>query len=183
MNRLKYNRAYLCGPMEMSEDNGQDWRINIQRELKDLNIIWLDPTQKPTRIALENEETKHILNELREKEDYDLLKQMGIPIRGYDLRMVDVCDFLVVHLNKDVPTCGTWEELFWGNRQKKPILVHYEQGRESIPHWLYFSLPKQTMFGSWEEVYTYIRHINSDPNIDDLGRWRFFDFSLCRNFD
>lgn len=183
MNRLQYNRAYLCGPMEHADKNGEDWRIALQKELKDLNIIWLDPTHKPTNIALETEETKHILNELREKGDYDLLKQMGVPIRGYDLRMVDVADFLVVHLNNNTPTCGTWEELFWANRQKKPILLHHEQGRNSIPHWLYFTLPKQMMFETWDEVYTYLRHISNDTNIDDLGRWRFFDFSLCRKFD
>jgi hypothetical protein len=180
MNRLEYNRVYLCGSMEYSVDNGQDWRINIQKELKDLDLIFLDPTQKPTAVALEDEHTKALLQELRAKGDYDTLKYMMSAIRAYDLRMVDMADFLIVHLDFNIQTTGSWEEIFLANRSKKPILLHYAQGRENIPYWLWGTLPKQTMFSTWEEVHNYIRHIAHDENIDDLNRWRFWDFSLGR---
>ena len=44
--------------------------------------------------------------------------------------MVDICDFLVVNLDLDVHATGTYEELYWANRMKKPILVRIEQGME-----------------------------------------------------
>jgi len=183
MNRLKYNRCYLCGPMEYSNSVGQDWRIALQKELMDLEIIFLDPTHKPTHIGIENEQTQGIMKELRAKGDYKLLRDMVRPIRSYDLRMVDVSDFLVVHLNHDVQTTGTWEELYLANRQKKPIILHYSQGKEQVPLWLFDVIPEQMMFGSWKEVCKYVRHIAKDKHIDDLNRWKFFDFSLCRSFD
>jgi hypothetical protein len=168
--------------MEHDANNGEGWRINLQKELVDLEIVWLDPTQKPTKIALENESTKHILHELREKEDFKLLREMMIPIRSYDLRMVDISDFLVVHLDLNIPTCGTWEEIFIANKQKKPIILHMEQGKKKIPYWLFSVIPEQLLFDDWNEVYKYIRHIANDVTVDDLNRWRFFDFSLGRKF-
>lgn len=182
MNRLQYNRAYLCGPMEHESDNGVNWRIEIQLELKDLEIIFLDPTSKPTHVGIEDETTKILLNDLREKGDYKLLRQIIQPIRSYDLRMVDISDFLIVHLDRDIPTCGTWEELFLANRQKKPIVLHFAQGKNKVPHWLFDVIPDQMMFSSWNEVYNYVRHIATDSNIEDCNRWKFFDFSLCRKF-
>jgi len=54
-------------------------------------------------------------------------------IRPVDLRMVDICDFLVVNLDLQVHACGTYEELFWANRMKKPVLIRIEQGIEHTP--------------------------------------------------
>ncbi|MFA5758227.1 MAG: hypothetical protein WC942_02480 [Clostridia bacterium] len=169
--------------MEAANDNGADWRIRLQRELTDLEVFWLDPTHKPTNIGIEDEQTKYILNDLRSKGDYKLLRQMIQPIRSYDLRMVDISDFLVVHLDRDTPTCGTWEELFLANRQKKPVVLHYAQGKGKVPHWLFDVVPEQMMFSEWFEVFEYLRHIAYGTNIDDLNRWKFFDLSLCRTFN
>ena len=44
-------------------------------------------------------------------------------IRPVDLRMVDICDFLIVNLDLEVHATGTYEELYWANRCIKPILV------------------------------------------------------------
>jgi len=168
--------------MEFSKSIGQEWRIYLQKELKDLEIIFLDPTCKPTHVGIEDEQTQGIMKQLREKGDYRLLRDMISPIRAYDLRMVDISDFIIVHLDRNTPTTGTWEELYLANREKKPIILHYTQGKNNVPLWLFDVIPHQMMFGDWAEVCKFVRHIALDKNIDDLNRWKFFDFSLCRKF-
>jgi len=182
MNRLKFNRAYLCGSMENSPDTGQDWRIRLQKELEDLQIVWLDPTNKPSVHSIEDENTIGFLNELRNKGSYDIISDIMRPIRNMDLRLVDVSDFLVVHIDNTINSTGTFEELFWANRQKKPIIVHCEQGKKAIGLWFFGTLSHELFFDTWDEVYNYIRLVDSDKaNVDD--RWKFFDFKLCGKND
>ena len=64
----------------------------------------------------------------------------------------------------------------WANRQKKPVLVRIEQGKEHTL-WLYGMLPHQMIFSTWDQVKTYLRHIAHDPVIDRLNRWYFFNLS------
>jgi len=180
MNRLKHSRCYLAGCMENATDLGVSWRIKIQQELSDLGIVWLDPTQKPSVQHVEDENTIKLLNQLRSESDYDSVSEVMKPIRSIDLRLVDISDFLVVHLDKTILTHGTYEEIFLANRSKKPIIVHHEQGKNQIGLWFFGALLHEMFFETWDEVYTYIRHIAIDSNINSLGRWKFFDFNLCR---
>jgi hypothetical protein len=50
-----------------------------------------------------------------------------------DLRVVDIVDFLIVYVNTDAYTVGTWEEFFWANRAKKPLFVVVEGGKQNCP--------------------------------------------------
>jgi hypothetical protein len=161
--------------MEHVEDNGVDWRQRTKHCLADLGIVWLDPCHKPTDIATENMETRRWLQTAREQGDYDALARFMRTIRCVDLRLTDIADFLIVHLDASIPTCGTWEEIANANRQKKPIVIHYEQGKENAPLWLFGMVPHQIIFSSWEEVHCYLRHIANDPLIDRLSRWYFFN--------
>jgi hypothetical protein len=95
-------------------------------------------------------------------------------IRSVDLRLVDISDFLIVNLDLDIHPCGTYEEIFWANRQKKPIIVHMEQGKNSAPDWLFGTIPHQTIFSSWDDIKEYLNHINSSENIGTYKRWYFF---------
>ena len=96
-------------------------------------------------------------------------------IRSVDLRLVDISDFIIVNLDLDVHPCGTLEEIFWANRQKKPIIVHMVQGKVHTPDWLFGTIPHQMIFSNWEDIREYLKHINSDENIDTYNRWYFLN--------
>lgn len=175
MNRLKNTRCYLAGAMEKDPTNGVEWRQAIKTDLAELGVCWLDPTDKPIEIGRETPEMKDELIRARAAKDYDAVTKLMKLIRCIDLRMGDISDFLVVNIHPDVPTFGTHEEIANANRQKKPIIVRVEGGKERTPLWLLAMLPHAMIFGTWQEVHQYLRHIAHDETIDRLNRWYFFD--------
>jgi len=176
MNRLALNRGYLCGAMDRVTDGGVGWRQDLIESLKDLKILWLDPTRKPINIGVEDLENRALRHKAKRAGDYEFVRNQMKQIRPVDLRMVDIADFLVVNLDLSIHACGTYEELTWANRMKKPILVRVEQGIEHTPDWLFGVLPFEMIFSTWDEVKRYLRHIAHDPVIDRLNRWYFFDW-------
>jgi nucleoside 2-deoxyribosyltransferase len=174
MNRLKNQRVYLAGAMDRVADRGAGWRDRITPFLENLGIIVFNPITKPTAIGLEDEDSHVIKTKLKKTQRYDELSEVMKTIRRVDLRLVDISDFLIVNMNLDIHPCGTYEEIFWANRQKKPIIIHMEQGKQHTPDWLFGTIPHQMIFSSWEEIQEYLVHINSSENIDTHKRWYFF---------
>ena len=175
MNKLKGSRCYLCGAMDRVQDGGIGWRTMIREKLKDLDIHWLDPTRKPISVAAEDDESRIKRRQLKEAGAFYALASEMKPIRCVDLRMVDICDWLLVDLNMEVHACGTYEEIFLANRQKKPILFHVEQGKKSAPDWLFATVPHDHIFSTWEEVVEYVRSVAYGCR-ETFGRWYFFDW-------
>jgi hypothetical protein len=83
-------------------------------------------------------------------------------------------DLGIVNLDLNVHPCGTLEEIFLANRQKKPIIIHMVQGKDQTPDWLFGTIPHQMIFSSWDDIKEYLSHINSSENIDTYRRWYFF---------
>lgn len=175
LNRLKGQRVYLAGAMDRVPDRGASWRENITPFLQDLNIVVFDPIKKPGNIGLENEETHNLKKNLKLSNQYDQLSKIMKTIRSVDLRLVDISDFLIVHLDTETHPCGTLEEIFLANRQKKPIIVHIEQGKQNCPDWLFGTLPHELFFDEWNQVIEYLYHINSSDIINKLNRWWFLN--------
>lgn len=178
INRLKFNRGYLCGAMDHAADNGIGWRQKLISELTDLQIIWLDPTRKPINIGVEDVENKERRNVLKQLGNYDAVCSDMKVIRSVDLRMTDISDFLVANLDLRIFTTGTMEEIFNANREKKPIIVRMEQGKQNCPDWIFGTLPHSMIFSTWQEVHNYLRHIAHDPVIEHQKRWYFFNYNI-----
>ncbi len=175
MNRLKNQRVYLAGAMDRVPDRGTTWRDNITPFLESLGVVVFNPISKPTDVGLEDHDTHTIKTKLKEMKRFDELSNMMKTIRAVDLRLVDMSDFLVVNLDLDTHPCGTLEEIFWANRQKKPIIVHMVQGKDHAPDWLFGTIPHQMIFSTWDEIKNYLIHINSDENLNSYRRWYFFN--------
>jgi len=178
LTRLKYCRFYCCGPMDHALDRGRGWRDDITPFLNSISIITLDPGKKP----VDNETSEDIANVDKRKlllsnEKYDELSTIMRPIRNTDLRMIDICDAVIAYLDFDVAMCGTWEEIFISNRQKKPILIVCKQGKNRIPPWMFAVHPHKTFFNSFEELKHYIIRVNNGEDNDTLGgRWCWFNY-------
>ena len=111
---------------------------------------------------------------LKQLKEFDKLSSIMKEIRNVDLRMVDISDFLIVDLDLEIHPCGTYEEIFLANRQKKPIIIHMVQGKSKAPDWLFGTIPHDLIFSEWNHVKDYLNYINSSHNIDSLNRWYFF---------
>jgi len=168
--------------MDRVADGGETWRVNLQRKLADLQIYWLDPTHKPIDIGIEDAKMRAEIVELKTIGAYDEIARQVKIIRAVDLRMVDISDFLIVNIDLEVQACGTFEELFLANRQKKPIIIHMEQGKENTPNWLVGTLPHELIFSTWDEIENYLRHVARDSSVRHFNRWFFFDYEQCRKF-
>lgn len=166
--------TYLAGAMDRVPDGGIQWRQQITPWLNSRGIIVLDPTNKPCKIGIENPETRKKRHDAKVNGDYSLLLA-DKEVRAVDLRMVDKADFIIVNIDLESHPCGTYEEIFFANREKKPILIHCIQGKNLAPDWLFWTFPQENIFGTWDELKTYIDHIAFGTNPDRLKRWMFFD--------
>lgn len=174
-NRLQNQRVYLAGAMDRVADRGNGWRDNITPFLESLGIIVFNPIKKPTVLGQEDNETHKLKLKLKSEENYQQLSSIMKTIRSVDLRLVDISDFLIVNLDLDIHPCGTYEEIFWANRQKKPIIIHMVQGKKNAPDWLFGTIPHEMIFSSWESIKEYLLHINASLTIDNFNRWYFFN--------
>lgn len=178
MNRLRGTRAYLSGAMGLAIDHGVMWREEISGLLQLLGVTVLDPCDKPIDIGLERIEDIERRTILKNDKQFDqLAKEMKL-IRCVDLRMVDISDFMIVNIDIDTYTVGTWEEVFLANRQKKPIIAHIEQRKINTPDWLFGTIPHQMIFSEWNEVIDYLKHVDAGRITEDYKRWFFFDWKL-----
>lgn len=175
MNRLKNQRVYLAGAIDRVKDKGRGWREEISPFLESLGIVVLNPITKPIEIGLEDNQAHAIKNVLKKQEKYDELSHLMKTIRSVDLRLVDISDFLIVNLDLDTHPCGTYEEIFWANRQKKPIIVHMIQGKMNTPDWLFGTIPHSMIYSDWNDIYNYLDTMNKNHNIQTQNRWYFFN--------
>lgn len=173
-NKLKNQRVYLAGAMDRVADRGNGWRDNITPFLESLDIIVFNPIKKPSIVGVEDEATHILKRQLKLANNYDELSKLMKTIRSVDLRLVDISDFLIVNLDLDIHPCGTYEEIFWANRQKKPILIHMVQGKNNAPDWLFGTIPHNMIFSSWQDIQTYLTDISNNKNTLTYNRWHFF---------
>lgn len=171
MHRLKGSRCYLSGAMEKVSDGGVQWRQALRPFLENLGVTVLDPTDKPTDII---PETPLAWKEMRIRGEYDQLRKEMRLLRHIDLRLVDIADFVIVNLDNDVQTCGTWEEIDVANRQKKPVILRIKQGKNHCPLWLFGKLPHEMFFNGWDGVKEYLELVN-EGKVNCLRRWLLFN--------
>lgn len=162
--------------MDRVADGGEIWRNDLKPFLQKHKIVILDPCDKPIDIGIEDKASREDINQLKREGKFEHLRRDYGEIRSVDLRMCDKADFIIALVDVDQHLCGSYEEIFTCNRDKKPVLVWSVGGKEKAPNWLFFTLPHELIFGSIAEVEEYIRHIDEDKEIDTLNnRWKFFD--------
>ena len=136
--RLNNHRVYLAGPIDHVADDGTGWRKSITPYLEKMGLTILDPTDKPTTQCKWNEvgEEKEHIQKLVDLKRWDELNQMAKEIVLVDLRMVEVSDFMICYVDKDVHLCGTYDELFEALRRRKPTLIVHKGGKKDMSMWL-----------------------------------------------
>ena len=176
INRLHKQRCYLAGAIDRVADRGAGWRQEITPFLQNLNIEVFNPLTKPSDIGIEDKNVSEYKILLKQNQKYDELSELMKQIRSVDLRLVDISDFLIVNLDIETHPCGTLEEIFWANRQKKPIIVRMVQGKQNAPDWLFGTIPHNNIFDNWDQIQFYLTHINNNGDQKINSRWRFFNY-------
>jgi len=188
MNKMKeldwsHVMVYLCGPMDYAKNLGVKWRNDahaklVQLGIKDYNV--LNPCNKPlSNIAQPLSEEQKLINELRDKEDWEGLANLMERIIHVDLRMVDKADILIVNLSDSERTTGTIHEIVVASLAQKPIYVIDNKGKGHVSGWLFGLLGHDRIFNSLDEVIEEIRKVKEDGVMSkkDEKHYLVFDFN------
>lgn len=172
-NKLNGMRTYLVGPMDKANDWGAGWRSWLTPQLEEMGIRVFNPVSKPIDRGQEIERIPE-REQLRKEGRYDELSKIMKEISNIDLRMVDICDFIIAHMDYSIPMNGTIHEIVLANMEKKPVLIHIEQGKQKMSDWWFGRLDHNEFFSEWDELLDYLKNINSGTFIPGK-RWCFFD--------
>lgn len=174
MSKLKGTVSYLVGGIESAKDFGKSWRVEVKNSLREIGVKVLDPCDK--QFLKDIDETGQAQNQLkawRANGEYDKVRKAMKEIRIYDLKCVDICDFLFVYIDLNVPTYGSWEEISWGaGRLKKPVFFVCEQGKENVPLWMFGMIPHSYFYSSIDEALEMIKKIDLGEVEIDSDRWK-----------
>jgi nucleoside 2-deoxyribosyltransferase len=179
-NMLSGLRCYLAGPIEYSDSEQKNFfdHSDLENFLVSLNV----KTLNPRKISFEGISEIQDRKKFFENEDFEeIRRQMKIIVRK-DLRSVDISDFVIAYLPKDVKTTGTIHEIIEGDKQQKPVLILCPEGIKHIPSWFFGILPIRYFFDSIENLKDYLKKIAYDQEFrskDD--HWQFIISSLSTN--
>lgn len=154
MGILDEATAYLSGAMEAVADHGVGWRrrfINLSNEAG-LGIHYIDPTNKPGGQDVHIGEDKGFQEMLQREGRFEELKAYVGAYRRYDLRFVDISDFLVVSITPTVAQWGTANEVYTAEQQHKPRFAICSGGLYRLPRWLFDVFDANEIFENEEEV-------------------------------
>ena len=166
MSILKNTRLYISGPIEHGI-SGFNWRTEpIKVFTQEFHMDVFDPFDDP------KQQWTSSLSEAREKKDYDTMRNICKAFVRKDLAIVDRCDCLIGYLPKGVCTTGTHHEIINSSNAKKPTLLVCPEGKECVPLWYFGFINHNSMFGSWEDLYVYLREVNAGLHKDN-DRWSF----------
>lgn len=160
---LKNTNFYLGGPIEHGLEI--DWRSDPKRILtEEFGINVFDPFCDP------KQQWATKLYEAKEREDWETVAKIAKRFVHKDLTIVDRMDAIISFLPHKLPTTGTVHEIINADERKKPTLLVCLEGKKNIPAWYFGIVRHEYMFGSWDEVYAYLKRVDAGECTDD-ERW------------
>jgi len=175
MGRLKFSIAYLSGSMDEAQDGGVRWRKIVTPKLHELGVGVFDPCDKATQ-HIEDSHFREDIQALKNKGDFNEVRNRMKPIVGEDYRCVHLSSFLYLYIDKTIFMFGTPCEVTWAVQQRKPIIVVCKQGKRNIPNFLYGKTPHEMFFDTFEESFDYLKLVD-EGKTGDMRRWHFFDYN------
>lgn len=170
---LYQSRAYLAGPIDLA-DNSVNWRPPIKDFLaNELGIKIFDPFDDPKQRNVSD------IYDHAKAGEFEAVRSIVKSFVRADLSVVNHSDFVIAHLPYKVPTTGTVHEIINANNAKKPTLLVCPQGKENLPKWFFGFVPLRFMFGSWDDLYSYLREVNEGGHADDDRWWFLHNYHDC----
>lgn len=164
----------LSGHIDNAPDDGIGFRRNFISLMNKVGVKanYFDPTNKPTGGFCEiGAEKQHSLK-LRAERKFEELRKIVYDFRRQDLRGVDLCEVFVAYIDPDIPTAGTYDEIYTAEDQHKPRYLVVEGGLERCPLWLFDVFNLDDMFDTVEDCVKRFELINKGEHPLD-SRWVF----------
>lgn len=170
-NVLNKTKVYLVGHMQYVQ--GREWREEMTPSLRSMGITVFDPYHKPfIDDATEDEAVRANLKVSMESGKYDEVAERMKTVRNFDLRLCDLSDFIIAHINPAVASWGSAEEIVTSVRAKKPVFLSIEGGKTKTPLWIMGMLPHKYIYNNLDEVLDTLKRIDSGEKIIDSDRWK-----------
>lgn len=171
LNVLYRTKCTVIGPMQFHD--GTVIRDYFKNNLRDRNITVFDHYNNPflDECVKDDKSTGDTVKELMAAGNYKEVEKYR-KIRAYDLALIDKSDFIITNFIPNITMCGTWEEFFNANRQKKPIFFINEYDMKLTPHWVFWTIPLEYIYSSKEAVLETIYKIDDGLQEIDSDRWR-----------
>lgn len=170
-NFLRKTRCYLIGHMQYV--NGESWRNEVKTRLKHTGITFFDPYLKPFLHDIpEDNDARKRLDAFMELGQYDKVAEWMKQIRNFDLRLCDLSDFFIAHIQPSVASWGSAEEITTIIRQKKPLFLSVEGGKRCTPLWLMAIMPHKYIYNSVDEIIQTIDAIDKQEIELSSDRWK-----------
>lgn len=172
-NHLKDTRCYLIGHMQYAD--GRGWRDTVKEQLKGSNIKFYDPYHKPfVHDIPEDEGSRAEMLHWMETEQYDLVAHRMKDVRGYDLRLCDICDWYIAVIKPTIASWGSAEEITTIIREKKPLFLVIDdpKGKKACPLWLLGTLPHKYIYNNLDEAIQTIQCIDKGIVKMSSDRWK-----------
>lgn len=177
MGILKKTKCYLIGGMQYVD--GRGWREVVKSKLQNSEITFFDPYYKPFLHDIpEDENSRAEMLRWMETEQYDLVQQRMWEVRGYDLRLCDISDFFIAHINPSVASWGSAEEITTIIRAKKPLFLSIAGGKKKTPLWILGMIPHKYIYNDINEVIQTIQHIDAGIIKMSSDRWKLLKEEL-----
>lgn len=159
----------------MQYANGRGWRDVIKTTFKSSGIKFYDPYHKPFVHDIPEDETSRAdMLHWMETEQYDLVAQRMKDVRGYDLRLCDICDWFIAVIKPSIASWGSAEEITTVVHEKKPLFLVIDDphGKKACPLWLMGIMPHKYIYNNLEEAIETIKAINSGVVKCSSDRWK-----------
>jgi hypothetical protein len=160
-NLLVGTMCYLAGPIEYAAGFGINWRINISRELEArFHIVALNPMEKQAYFRIPESIQEEELSALKRPDNFDEYARAVKDIIRYDLRMVHLADFMIIHHTPGTVVCGTPWEACVASSTNKPILILTAGKKEDINGWYFGALDHNLFFDNQTAMFEYLEKVN-----------------------
>ena len=164
MDYLKNKKVYLSGPIEFDEGN---WREPVIEKLQShFGMSVYDPFSDP------KQQWKEKIHEAKKNKDYSYMRDLAKKFVLKDLTQVNRSDVLIAYLPYKVPTIGTHTEIIKSLDNNTPTILICPQGKENLPVWYFGMADLDMMFGSWNEVFSYLSDVDKGV-FSDNEKWMF----------
>ena len=170
MNYLQDKSVYLCGTIYGNANDGVLWRDYMTPLLCDRGIKVLNPCKKVNDVCGEIGADKENFKKMVINEQWGDLKKEFWNIVRYDLRCVDLSDFIVLNYDPTVPTIGTIHELVVATFEKKVILLKYDKNQlDQFNPWMATFIKDHHFFSEWDDMLKYLDKVND--GVLDTSYW------------
>jgi hypothetical protein len=96
------------------------------------------------------------------------------PVRGYDLRLCDICDWFIAVIKPEIASWGSAEEITTVIREKKPLflVIDHPQGKRATPLWLMAIMPHKYIYSTLQEALDTVEAIDKGIIKMTSDRWK-----------